>query len=116
VSATPSLAWERLGSALARAAPRSKPAVVPAYLIAAMTGLFGAGTVIDDQSSWMGRPDAGTQGTSGRAAVLRPAGRCRVWGGRPRAAARCLGRSASAAMRESAPGVSIVPVRGLLAW
>ena len=56
VSATPSLAWEKDGPALARAAPRSRPEVVPAYLIAAMTGLFGAGAVMHDQSSWIGGP------------------------------------------------------------
>jgi len=39
-----------------RAAPRSRPAVGPAYLIAAMTGPFGAGSVMRDQSSWIGRP------------------------------------------------------------
>jgi hypothetical protein len=60
VPATPSLAWERPGSAVARAAPRSGPAVVPAYLIAAMTGLFGAGGM-HDQSSWIGGRDAGTR-------------------------------------------------------
>ena len=59
VSATPALAWERPEPEFARAAPRSRPAVVPAYLIAAMAGLSGAGGM-HDQSSWIGGRDAGT--------------------------------------------------------